>query len=78
MKKQKPRLIAIAISHYCEKVRWALDYFNIDYIEENHAPPFHRQYTSPYGGTTVPVLVTDNKTHLPHVKMYYLEFHKIS
>ena len=56
--KHKPVLIAIAVSHYCEKVRWALDYLNIDYLEENHAPPFHRQYTSRYGGTSVPVLVT--------------------
>ena len=57
----KPRLIAIAISHYCEKVRWAMDYLDIDYVEEDHAPPFHRQYTSRHGGTTVPVLVTSKK-----------------
>jgi glutathione S-transferase len=57
----KPILIAIAISHYCEKVRWALDWLRIDYVEENHAPPFHRQYTSRYGGTSVPVLVVNDK-----------------
>ena len=57
-KQQKPRLITITLSHYCEKVRWALDYLNIDYIEESHSPLFHRRYTSRYGGTTVPVLVT--------------------
>jgi glutathione S-transferase len=56
--KNKPLLIAIAISHYCEKVRWAMDYLDIDYVEEDHAPPFHRQYTSRHQGTTVPVLVT--------------------
>lgn len=56
------RLITIAISHYCEKVRWALDWLNIPYVEESHAPPFHRFYTSRYGGTTLPVLITDNKT----------------
>jgi len=61
MKKQKLRLIAISLSHYCEKVRWAMDYLNIDYIEENHAPPFHRQYTSRHGGTTVPVLVMEDR-----------------
>jgi glutathione S-transferase len=54
----KPTLIAIAISHYCEKVRWAMDYLDIEYVEEDHAPPFHRQYTSRHQGTTVPVLVT--------------------
>ena len=58
---KQPRLIAIAISHYCEKVRWAMDYLDIDYIEEDHAPPFHRQYTSRHGGTTVPVLVASDK-----------------
>ena len=59
--KNKPLLITIATSHYCEKVRWALDWLGIDYIEENHAPPFHRQYTSRYGGTSVPVLVINDK-----------------
>ena len=59
--KEKPLLIAIALSHYCEKVRWALDYLNVDYVEENHAPLFHRKYTSRYGGTSVPVLVTGDK-----------------
>ncbi|MFM2311607.1 MAG: hypothetical protein RLZZ04_883 [Cyanobacteriota bacterium] len=59
--KHKPLLIAIAISHYCEKVRWTMDYLDIDYVEEDHAPPFHRQYTSHHGGTTVPVLVTNEQ-----------------
>ena len=58
---EKPLLIAIALSHYCEKVRWALDYLDIDYVEENHTPFFHRQYTSRYGGTSVPVLVAEDK-----------------
>ncbi len=59
--KNKPLLITIATSHYCEKVRWAMDSLGIDYVEENHAPPFHRQYTSRYGGTSVPVLFIDGK-----------------
>ena len=58
---KKPLLITIALSHYCEKVRWAMDYLNIDYQEESHAPPFHRQYTSRYGGSSVPVFVINNK-----------------
>jgi glutathione S-transferase len=53
------RLITIAISHYCEKVRWALDWLNIPYVEESNAPPFHRFYTRRHGGSTVPVLVTE-------------------
>ena len=72
--KQKPRFIAIALSHYCEKVRWAMDYLDIDYVEENHAPPFHRQYTARYGGTTVPVLITEEKYLVDsHDIMLYLD-----
>ncbi len=55
------KLITINISHYCEKVRWALDYLNVEYIEEHHAPPFHRVHTKKYGGVTVPVLVTEQQ-----------------
>lgn len=60
---EKPfRLITIPISHYCEKVRWALDRLNIPYIEEGHAPLFHRLATSPRGGSSVPLLVTEAGT----------------
>jgi len=72
--KDKPCLIAIALSHYCEKVRWALDYLDIDYVEEDHAPPFHRQYTARHNGTTVPVLVTENKAFTDsHDILQYLD-----
>ena len=57
------KLITINISHYCEKVRWALDYLNVDYTEEHHAPPFHRFYTKKYGGMTVPLLVTEEQNY---------------
>ncbi len=52
------RLITIPISHYCEKVRWALDLLKIPYIEERHVPAFHSSVTRKYGGSSVPVLVT--------------------
>ncbi len=52
------RFITIPISHYCEKVRWALDLLKIPYIEERHVPPFHRSATIKHGGSSVPVLVT--------------------
>ncbi len=54
-----PRLITIAVSHYCEKARWALDWLKIPYIEENHVPVFNRFYTIPYGGKSTPLLVTE-------------------
>ena len=54
------RLITIAVSHYCEKARWALDWLKIPYIEESHVPIFHRLATRRYGGKSVPVLVTES------------------
>lgn len=55
-----PRLIAFAVSHYCEKARWALERLNIPFVEECHLPGFHWLYTRPYGGRSVPVLVTQD------------------
>jgi glutathione S-transferase len=52
------RLITIPISHYSEKARWALEYLEIPFKELAHMPPFHRQATKKYDGTSVPVLVT--------------------
>ncbi len=51
-------LITIAVSHYCEKARWALDWLKIPYIEESHVPIFHRLTTGRYGAKSVPVLIT--------------------
>ena len=53
------QLITIPISHYCEKVRWALDHLDVPYIERPHMPPFHRSATKRHGGGAVPVLVTE-------------------
>jgi glutathione S-transferase len=52
------RLITIGVSHFCEKARWALDYAGCDYVEEPHVPLFHRFWTVPNGGRSVPLLVT--------------------
>ncbi len=52
-----PRLITFRISHYCEKVRWALDRISFSYVEECHLPPLHWLKTTPLGGSSVPVLV---------------------
>jgi len=57
-----PRLISIAVSHYCEKVRWALEWLKIPYVEESHVPLFHRFATREYGNSSVPILVTETDT----------------
>jgi glutathione S-transferase len=51
-------LITIPVSHYCEKVRWALDHLGVAYVERPHMPPFHRSATKKHGGGAVPVLAT--------------------
>jgi glutathione S-transferase len=55
------RLITIPVSHYCEKIRWALIRSQIPFVEDRHMPPFHQFSTKRVGGTSVPVLVTDNQ-----------------
>lgn len=53
------RLITIAISHYCEKARWALERAGLSYREEPHAPVLHvRHSKGAGGGDSVPVLCT--------------------
>ena len=53
------RLVTIPISHYCEKVRWALERAGIPYREERHVQGIHRiAARRAGGGATVPVLVT--------------------
>lgn len=52
------RLITVRISHYCEKVRWALTRLDISYLEECHLALLHRLKTEPLGGGSVPILVT--------------------
>jgi glutathione S-transferase len=54
-----PHLIAISVSHYCEKVRWALRWHGMAYTQENHCPIFHITANLRQSGQTmVPVLLT--------------------
>jgi glutathione S-transferase len=55
------RLITIPVSHYCEKIRWALIRSQIPFVEDRHMPPFHQFFTKRVGGKSVPVLVTETK-----------------
>lgn len=59
----KPLLYIFAISHYCEKARWALDYLEIDY-ELRHLPPgVHISILRKLGATrsALPILVADGE-----------------
>lgn len=53
------RLYQFAISHYCEKIRWALDYKNLSYESTNLLPGQHIkaiQKLTKGSGASVPVL----------------------
>lgn len=57
------KLLAIPMSHYCEKIRWALDLSPLrdTYIEEDHQPVFHVKpalaLTKDRKATGTPILV---------------------
>jgi glutathione S-transferase len=71
------RLITIPVSHYVEKVRWALDYLKIPFRESSQMPPFHRGAVQKYGVTTVPVLIADSivKTDSTEILRYLDTLH---
>lgn len=51
-------LYQMPISHFCEKIRWALDYKQLDYRIHNLLPGFHVRATKKLTGqTSVPILV---------------------
>ncbi len=55
---ERPVLITIPISHYCEKARWALDRAGIGYEERAHLQVLHWIPVNRAGGNkTAPVLV---------------------
>lgn len=63
MQASRPVLYVFAISHYCEKARWALDYLGIDYELKHLAPGEHAQIAKKLGAqwSSVPYLGTDGK-----------------
>lgn len=53
------RFVTIGPSHYCEKVRWALDRLQVPYAEDPHCPALHIPRAWWLGrGKTVPVLIS--------------------
>lgn len=55
-----PILYVFAISHYCEKARWALDSLSVEYELRHLAPGAHMKTTTQLGaaGSSLPVLVS--------------------
>jgi glutathione S-transferase len=61
-KLSRPVLYVFAISHYCEKARWALDYLGVEY-ELQHLPPgAHLEIVKGLGapGSSLPLLVAED------------------
>jgi glutathione S-transferase len=68
------QLISFKVSHYCEKVRWAMDRLNIPYSEEFQMPPLHRLRTMRLGGSSVPMLVRDGQVFKDSAEIFaYLD-----
>ena len=71
------KLLTIPMSHYCEKVRWALIRHEIPYLEEAHLQGFHYPYTYCLSGKpSVPVLrdgkniISDSTAILKYLEGY--------
>jgi glutathione S-transferase len=59
---ERPVLITIPISHYCEKARWALDRAGVAYEERAHLQVLHWVPVTRAGGKkTAPVLVCGDR-----------------
>jgi glutathione S-transferase len=57
MKHQALTLYQFPISHYCEKIRWALDYKQLDYQKVNWLPGLHLHSAKKIAATSnVPIL----------------------
>jgi len=57
------KLYQFAISHYCEKARWALDYKGLDYQIINLLPGLHFSKTKKFSpNSNLPILVHGDKT----------------
>ena len=56
-------LYVFAISHFCEKARWALDYLGIDYALKFTPPGVHQLLAKRLGvsRTSLPIIVVDGK-----------------
>jgi glutathione S-transferase len=70
--KHPARLITIPVSHYCEKIRWALTRSQIPFVEERHMPPFHRFATRRVGKQTESI--TEAEHHLSPINRFVSRF----
>jgi glutathione S-transferase len=54
---KRSRLVTFPVSHFCEKARFALDFFGCAFDEDAHAPVFHKSRTD---GNQVPTFFDEN------------------
>lgn len=64
MSGERPLLLHLAMSHYNEKARWALDYKRIDHTRRAVTPGIHVAIAKRVGGdTTFPVMVAGDRVY---------------
>jgi glutathione S-transferase len=68
-------LYQFPISHYCEKVRWAMDYKGLDYKLKNLLPGLHLRSTKKMASKSyVPILIDEGEqVQNSHVILNYLD-----
>jgi len=62
-KLSRPVLYVFAISHYCEKARWALDFLGVDYELRHLAPGAHMQVAKELGAasSSLPLVASEGR-----------------
>jgi glutathione S-transferase len=64
------RLITIPVSHYCEKIRWALKRSQIPFVEERHMPPFHRFATRKFNDRKNSIVIAENERNMSPINRF--------
>jgi glutathione S-transferase len=64
------RLITIPVSHYCEKIRWALTRSHIPFVEERHMPPFHRFATRNFNDRKHSIVVAETERNMSPINRF--------
>jgi glutathione S-transferase len=61
--KETPDLYVFAISHYCEKARWALDHLGVEHALRHLPPGPHVEAAKQLGaaGSSLPILVSEGR-----------------
>lgn len=74
MPQREPVLVTFGFSHFCEKARWSLDWYGIDYSEIGWPPGLHVVLAKRCGAkaSTLPLVLDGVVWRLPNCSQVLL------